>query len=346
MNTTIRHIKTIIVGAGPAGSVCGYILAKNRQECLIIERKEFPRDKTCGGGLTPKSVRLLERIYTDLKYDYQTVYQMEIYSRKQLLANFRMSEGIRTVIRKDFDNVLLNRYKEIGGEVLHAKVASVEEKENKIYLTLGDKSVVSCDYLIGADGANSIVRKYIDPDHSKGLVWMEKSVPDRSEMNIKIFFDKRYKMGYGYLFPNLNGYVAGYGHANTPSLDEFDDMLEHYDLSKEGKIKGAYIPTLDELKYEFRKNIILIGDAGSYTDSVTSEGLFYAMKTGENAATAILVDKEFKEVNERMILRIRKIRNLALLFYSRYGQWFFYHTSKRKSLYKRICRTIDSYIAK
>ncbi|SHE36141.1 NAD(P)/FAD-dependent oxidoreductase [Dysgonomonas macrotermitis] len=346
MNTTIRHIKTIIVGAGPAGSVCGYILAKNKQECLIIERKEFPRDKTCGGGLTPKSVRLLERIYTDLKYDYQTVYQMEIYSRKQLLANFRMSEGIRTVIRKDFDNVLLSRYKEIGGEVLHAKAASIEEKENRIYLTLGDKSVVSCDYLIGADGANSIVRKYIDPNHSKGLVWMEKSVADKSEKNIKIFFDKRYKMGYGYLFPNENGYVVGYGHAGTPSLNEFDDMLEHYDLSKEGKIRGAYIPTMDNIDYEFRKNIILIGDAGSYTDSVTSEGLFYAMKTGENAATSILVDKEFKEVNQRIILRIRKIRNLALLFYSGFGQWIFYRTSKRKSLYNRICKTIDSYIAK
>lgn len=346
MNKQIRHIQTIIVGAGPAGSVCGYILAKNQCECLIIERKEFPREKLCGGGLTPKSVRLLSRIYPDLQYNYLTVHQMEVHSPNQLLANFRMTEGIRTVVRKDFDNVLLDQYKSIGGEVLHAKVASIEEKEDKIYLTLGDKTVISCNTLVGADGANSIVRKYIEPNRKKGLVWMEKGVSDKSERNIKIFFDKRYRMGYGYVFPNVNGYVAGYGHDNTPTLAEFDEMLSNHHLSKDGKIKGAYIPTMDKIEYPFLKNIILIGDAGSYTDSVTSEGLFYAMKTGENAATAILLDKDFRVVNEKIIMRIRKIRNLAILFYSSFGQWIFYRTCKRKSLYKKICEKIDLYIAK
>lgn len=56
---------------------------------------------------------------------------MEVHSPNQLLANFRMTEGIRTVVRKDFDNVLLDQYKSIGGEVLHAKVASIEEKRTK-----------------------------------------------------------------------------------------------------------------------------------------------------------------------------------------------------------------------
>lgn len=346
MEQQIRHIQTIIVGAGPAGCVCGYILAKNKRECLIIERKEFPREKLCGGGLTPKSVHLLDRIYPNLKYEYQTVSQMEVYSPKQMLANFRMAEGIRTVVRKNFDNILLEQYKGIGGEVLQAKVSSIEEIENKIYLTLSDKTVVSCDTLVGADGANSIIRKHVDPNRKKGLVWMEKGVADKSEKNIKIFFDKRYREGYGYLFPNTNGYVVGYGHSNTPSMAEFEQMLSHYELSKDGKIKGAYIPTMDKIEYKFCKNIILIGDAGSYVDSVTSEGLFYAMKTGENAATAILLDKDFRLVNEKIILRIRKIRKLALLFYSSYGQWIFYHASKRKSLYNKICEKIDLYIAK
>lgn len=346
MNQEIRHIQTIIVGAGPAGSVCGYILAKNNRECLIIERKEFPREKLCGGGLTPKSVHLLNRIYPNLKYEHCTAFQMEVYSPKQMLASFRMTEGIRTVVRKDFDNVLLDQYKSIGGEVLHAKVSSIEEKEGKVFLTLGDKTIVSCDTLIGADGANSIIRKYVDPHKKKGLVWMEKTVTGKSERNIKIFFDKRYKDGYGYVFPNVNGCVIGYGHANTPCLEEFDEMLSNHQLSKDGKIKGAYIPTMDKIEYPFRKNIILIGDAGGYVDSVTSEGLFYAMKTGENAATSILVDRNFEEVNEKIILRIRKIRKLALLFYSSPGQWIFYHASKRKSLYNKICEKIDLYITK
>lgn len=349
MDSTIRHIQTIIIGAGPAGSVCGYILAKNQKECVIIEKAEFPREKVCGGGLTPKAVQFLERIYRQrLRYDFKTVQQMEVHTTHQMLANFEMKEGIRVVVRKDFDQVLLKAYTDTGGIVIHRKVISIAEKDEKIIVTLDDNTQLSCDTLVGADGANSIVRKYIDPNRKKGLVWMEKAVTYENEEqnNIKIFFDKRYPMGYGYLFPNQNGYVVGYGHSNKPSLDEFNEMLSQKSIPSEGKVKGAYIPTMDKIEYQFRKNIILIGDAGSYTDAVTSEGLFYAMKTGENAATAILLDKDFRMINERIIHRIRKIIKLAELFYSNPGQWFFRFACNKKSFYNRICRSIDSYIGR
>lgn len=347
MNTEIRHIPTIIVGAGPAGSVCGYVLKKQKSECLIIEKNLFPRDKTCGGGLTPKSVALLDRIYKKtLQYTYKTVHKMEVHTSKKMLASFRMKNGIRVVIRKEFDKTLLDAYTNIGGEVLFQKLISIEEKDNLVYLTLADNTKLSCNTLIGADGANSIIRKHIEPNREKGLVWMEKSVADKTEKNIKIFFDKRYKLGYGYVFPNESGYVVGYGHSGKPSFAGFDEMLSNHNLSLEGKVKGAIIPTMDKIEYQFKKNIILIGDAGSYTDAVTSEGLFYAMKTGENAATAILLDKDFFEVNQQIILRIRKIIRLANIFYSCIGQWIFRHASKRKFLYNKICNTIDEYIAK
>lgn len=347
MSTEIRHVHTIIIGAGPAGSVCGYLLAKQRQECLIIEKKEFPRDKTCGGGLTPKAVRLLDRIYGNtLQYEYEAVNRMEVYSPKEMLASFKMTDGIRTVARKDFDNLLLDQYKKMGGEVLHSKLSSIEENDGKVLITLNDGIVLSCNTLIGADGATSIVRKHIEPEYKLRSVWMEKTLESKPVENIRIFFNKKYKEGYGYVFPNPKGYVVGYGHSGAVSHKEFDEMLTHYQIADQAKTKGAFIPTFDKLEYEFRKNIILIGDAGSYTDSVTSEGLFYAMKTGENAAISVIDGIDFKIVNNKIILRIRKLRRLALLFYSSLGQWIFYHASKRKFLYRRICEKIDLYIAK
>jgi flavin-dependent dehydrogenase len=49
----------VIVGAGPSGSACAYWLAEAGWNVCLIEKKTFPREKTCGDGLTPRSVRQL-----------------------------------------------------------------------------------------------------------------------------------------------------------------------------------------------------------------------------------------------------------------------------------------------
>ena len=46
----------VIVGAGPSGSACAYWLAQAGWSVCLIEKKTFPREKTCGDGLTPRSV--------------------------------------------------------------------------------------------------------------------------------------------------------------------------------------------------------------------------------------------------------------------------------------------------
>ncbi len=48
-----------IVGAGPSGASCAYWLADAGWDVVVVEKKEFPREKTCGDGLTPRAVRQL-----------------------------------------------------------------------------------------------------------------------------------------------------------------------------------------------------------------------------------------------------------------------------------------------
>ena len=50
----------LVVGGGPAGAAAGYWLARHGHDVTIIERKTFPREKTCGDGLTPRAVHQLE----------------------------------------------------------------------------------------------------------------------------------------------------------------------------------------------------------------------------------------------------------------------------------------------
>ena len=59
--STSEHVyDAVIVGAGPSGSACAFWLASAGWDVAVVERKTFPRAKTCGDGLTPRSVRQLQ----------------------------------------------------------------------------------------------------------------------------------------------------------------------------------------------------------------------------------------------------------------------------------------------
>jgi flavin-dependent dehydrogenase len=53
-----RH-DVLVVGGGPGGAATGYWLARAGHDVVIVEKKDFPRDKTCGDGLTPRAVHQL-----------------------------------------------------------------------------------------------------------------------------------------------------------------------------------------------------------------------------------------------------------------------------------------------
>jgi menaquinone-9 beta-reductase len=52
----------LVVGGGPAGSAAAYWLARAGYDVCVLERKTFPRDKTCGDGLTPRAVHQLREM--------------------------------------------------------------------------------------------------------------------------------------------------------------------------------------------------------------------------------------------------------------------------------------------
>src|SRR3954464_8811724 len=54
-----RRVDVLVVGGGPAGAATAYWLAEAGHDVLVGEKKTFPRDKTCGDGLTPRAVKQL-----------------------------------------------------------------------------------------------------------------------------------------------------------------------------------------------------------------------------------------------------------------------------------------------
>ncbi len=59
-------VDVVVVGAGPAGSSAAFLLAERGFSVMLLNRSVFPRDKVCGGGLTPASVRQNTRFWVPI----------------------------------------------------------------------------------------------------------------------------------------------------------------------------------------------------------------------------------------------------------------------------------------
>ena len=171
-----KTTEVVIVGAGPAGSICGYLLRKSGVDCVVVDRASFPRDKICAGGLTPKAWHLLDELMPNIEYDYNTVNRLHVDVDGKRNCEFDIAEPIRVVRRKVFDHLLLQQYQSIGGEFLHDILTQIEEKEERIVVSLRSGMRIACRYLVGADGSNSRVRHYLKPENDLGMLIMEQYV--------------------------------------------------------------------------------------------------------------------------------------------------------------------------
>ena len=332
-----KAIDVVIIGAGPAGSICGYLLRKSGVNCVIVDYATFPREKICGGGLTPKAYELLQDLMPELHYDYQSVNHFKLMLDGEILCEVDLAKTLRMVRRKDFDNKLLQQFLSVGGEMLKDSFSHFEEqKDGKIEVALKSGKRLTCDYLIGADGANSQVRKQLIGHRLVNTLWMEQYVAKGA--NEFIFeFSRHYKNGYYYSFPNIDWDIVGAGGAYASS-GEIRSLLDQKKIREmvpvnDSVLRGAYI-SVDTVK-SGENHVILIGDAGGFANKLTYEGLYYAIATGRNACKAIIEGVDFVTANHEIFRKKRKEIYITRFFYSRLGLWLMKVGAHRPKLIKK-----------
>lgn len=320
-----KTTEVVIVGAGPAGSVCGYLLRKSRVDCIVIDRAKFPREKICAGGLTPKAWHLLEELMPDIQYDYNTVNRLHVDVDGERTCDFDIAEPIRVVRRKVFDHILLQQYQSIGGEFLHDTMTQIEEEKDRIIVTLRTGMRIACRYLVGADGSNSRVRHYLKPDTDLGMLIMEQYIKKGNSTTIDIKVSQKYEgAGYYFRFPNTDVDVVGFSDEHT-TPNKFRQVLQEQGI-EEASFHGAFVYLSSD--YPLHDHIILIGDAGGFANRTTFEGLYNAIATARNASITIKENRPFREVNRSTFRKMKREVLVQKFFYSRPA--FF--------IIKRICR--------
>lgn len=282
----------IIVGAGPGGSTAAYVVSKLGLKVLILDRFNFPRYKPCGGGLTPKTIALMHGLNIDPEPVIRngcTETALINWAGTYMVSNYDNNEPIISVTSRDhFDYYLLNTSLMQGVEFLKDRVVGIKETKDGVVVRGFNDEYVG-NYVIGADGANSIISQSIGNDINGGRAIALMTIAHGRVLhdNVCVIDMTRIKWGYAWSFPRGKGeYDVGIG---SLRWSNYRDYLRNYvkELSlKEGVIYGHPIPIRPKGRLA-SKRVLLVGDAGGFADPTTGEGIFYAMYTGTLAALAI-----------------------------------------------------------
>lgn len=286
----------IVVGAGPAGAMLAYWLAREGKKVLILEKEKLPRYKTCGGGVTVRAQKLIP-------FDISEVFERTIYD---LVFSFRMGRSFTKfypepicfmTMRDRLDYFLDLKAQQAGAELLEGtKVTDIICSKEKVCVVT-QKDTFEALFVAGCDGANSIVA------HKTGLaqkVWtgvaleMECAPCGREYMENwrrKAHLDVgTIPGGYAWIFPKAKHLSVGVGGPNR-FAQRLRSYLEEYSKMhsiESVKFLGHKLPILKPGSKINSGRVLLAGDAACLIDSLSGEGIYFAVKSAKIAARSLI----------------------------------------------------------
>jgi geranylgeranyl reductase family protein len=313
----------VVVGGGPSGAACAYWLAEAGHDVLLLEKKHYPREKTCGDGLTPRAVKQLEdmglgpALSGHHRFDglRSIAFGRTLEMRWPSHPDFP-SYGY-VVTRHDLDALVAERAVKAGAVLWDSSEALAPVVEGGLVRGAvvkrkeldGAEVEVRARYVVVADGANSRFGRALGTsrrrDYPLGMAirgYFESPMHDdpwiESHLDIR---DKAGNVlpGYGWIFPVGDGRVnVGIGLLSTFNqwkavntthlMDAFVDYAPSYwDIRPEtscGPATGGRLPMGMSVGPHVGPTWLVTGDAGGSINPFNGEGIAYAYETGRLAA--------------------------------------------------------------
>lgn len=322
---TGKTYDVIVVGGGPAGSVLSWELARRGIAVLLVDRARFPREKVCGDYVEPRGLRLLSAMgcLDELEHNgplpitHSATYVDSACRYRGRIPFYGLRDDLPPhgyiISREVLDYELLMTAAAAGAEihqqtlvtniVFDRKTVKLEARKDGRRINLASRLV------IGADGVNSIVARAAgllvnDPRH---VALSQRAYAEGLEGEMgeaAFFFEKDFFPGYGWMFPMGGGRVnLGVG-VLSETAQRMKIKIPHLFQSFFDKLKrshhrcaglrlcrppiGGIVKTYGGAGRNFFDYGLLIGDAGSFVDPMTGEGITPAMESALLAAPVIV----------------------------------------------------------
>ena len=284
-----------VVGAGPAGAATaiGALRAAPRSKVVLLDRADFPRDKSCGDGIAPHVIDLLEQAGVSGIVDDRTPVPRLRLTRRGLTADRAMARPTFVVPRTVFDHRLAEAAQAAGAELVRHRVRDLDDTGPAVSLDRMFRARV----VVGADGAHSVVRRALRMAPGPMAVALRGYAPvpaGRGDAQV-IVFDTARQPAYAWSFDRGDGIAnVGYGEildhrrghpTKSQLLDRLDALLP--DAAAGGADwRGHQLPLSSGRWRPADGRILLAGDAAGLVNPMTGEGIYYAVATGLAAGRA------------------------------------------------------------
>ena len=297
----------LVVGAGAAGCALAKLLSQSGRSVTLVERSRVAKkDKLCGGVLVSKGQHLVAQIYGPHVLDELGAVCLD--GMRVLYRDCETTirkKSFRVLPRAQFDAYLLEQAISAGAELVeHTSVIDVDEASHVVTLCdhdTNEERQLSYGVLVAADGALSTVRKLVTGRHSRTIVSLEaQTVAPTEELQIT---QRAYPAIAGgcWLIPQGPRAVIGClffpDKSNEPVGDQrekLQDFANELGCSMQ-KLRGAPVPTGDDILLRSPGGTFFIGDAAGLIEPSLGAGIHLALESAVALANALLASSSYED---------------------------------------------------
>jgi geranylgeranyl reductase family protein len=309
-----RDVDVLVVGAGPAGVAAGLALRRLGVPALVVDKARFPRDKTCGDGLTTSALRQLDALGLDVRKlpSYASVRETMIVTPDGREISFPFpatGEHAGVVPRRELDAALVLLARRRGVSVRDGVgIASLTPGPDQVEAELDDGTRLALRWVIGADGHYSATRRLTqggadDVAHLGTWHAFRQYFRGVDDPRLWVLFERDILPGYAWVFPVGDGGAnVGFGVLRDAATSGHQLAALWRDVVGRDRIRRVLGPraepvgphrawpipaTWDEAALTGPPRVLFAGDAAAVVDPMTGEGIAQALETGALAAQAV-----------------------------------------------------------